>query len=97
MRISDWSSDVCSSDLSCSDTTERPAMKKNPDNTLLLVLSEKEAAIVRNIVETPLAEPGGRTRLILVLAVAVLLAGCLAVGLSHPELVRAIEIGRAHV
>src|SRR3546814_19776576 len=61
----------CGSTESCSDTTERPAMKKNPDNTLLLVLSEKEAAIVRNIVETPLAEPGGRTRLVLVLAVAV--------------------------
>ena len=75
---------------SCSDDTGRTVMAKRSDNILLLALSEKEAATLRNIVDIPLTEGGGRGRVVFFVAVVLLLAGCLAFGLLRPERVRAI-------
>src|SRR3546814_5311348 len=36
MRISDWSSDVCSSDLSTARSTSTPAETRRPPNTICL-------------------------------------------------------------
>lgn len=65
-------------------------MAKRSDNILLLALSEKEAATLRNIVDIPIAENGGRGRLVFIVAFVLLLAGCLAFALLRPERVRAI-------
>lgn len=67
-------------------------MAKRPDDTLILVLSEKEASILRNIVEppAPTSTQFSRSRLIQILLVILVLAAGAGVGFFHPELARAL-------
>jgi len=66
-------------------------MAKRSDDTLLLVLSDKDASILRDIVDPPLAA-GDKARL-LQITIAILLLFVLAViaiGLFQPRLARMI-------
>lgn len=66
-------------------------MPKRSDDTLLLVLSDKEASILRDIVDPPLAA-GDKARLLQITIAILLLAvlALVAIGLFQPRLARVI-------
>src|SRR3546814_14205066 len=59
MRISDWSSDVCSSDLSAA-STDRPAPKKGAGGWLPRPLSESPSGLVGRFFRRGRFDLGGR-------------------------------------
>jgi hypothetical protein len=66
-------------------------MAKSPDDTLLLVLSKKEASMLHNITKAPEETVTiGKARIIQIAIAVLLLTGCAILGLAHPELARAL-------
>src|SRR3546814_5299547 len=107
MRISDWSSDVCSSDLTqvvvylLNNWLPTLMVEKgfSPQQAGLISAFENGAAAVGCIVLTAIADRGflGRVLLVTYAAIAASLWGLGVIDGLTATIVAGIEIGRAHV